>query len=73
MKKTLICFQLLLGLFLGSYKGYVALWEDGASGPRQIFPYQVASLPPADQTALEKGIRIRSQEELTRLIEDFLS
>ncbi len=73
MKKRLICFQLLLGLFLGTYKGYVALWEDGSDGPRQIFPYQVSSLPAADQLALEKGIRVRDQEELTRLIEDFLS
>lgn len=73
MKKRLICLQLLLGLFLGSYKGYVALWEDGAEGPRQIFPCQVSSLPPADQTALEEGIRVRDQEELARLMEDFLS
>lgn len=73
MKKRLICFALLMGLFLGSYKGYLALWEDGADGPRQIFPCQVSTLPAADQLALEKGIRIRDQQELTRLIEDFLS
>lgn len=73
MRKRLICFQLLLGLFLGAYKGYVALWEDGADGPRQVFPYQVSSLPAADQAALEKGIRVRNAEELTRMMEDFLS
>ncbi len=72
MKRQLTAL-LLLGMFLGSYKGYVALWEDGAKEPRQIFPYQVTSLPLADQDALEKGIRIRNSEELTQRIEDFLS
>lgn len=73
MKKQLICISLLLGLILGSYKGYVALYESGSEEPRQIFPYQVSTLPPADQSALEEGIRVRDQEELNRLMEDFLS
>ena len=64
---------LVLGLVLGSCRGYVALYEEGKEEPRQVFPYQVRSLPPADQAALEKGIPIRSEKELQHLLEDFLS
>ena len=62
-----------LTLLLGSWKGYVALFEKDASEPTQIFPYAVSSLPPADQTALEQGIPIRNQRDLQQVIEDYLS
>ena len=73
MKKRFLTVCLTLGLILGVHRGYVALWDDGAKEPRRIFPYQAASLPPADQAALERGIRVRSRQELNRLIEDFFS
>lgn len=67
--------NILLALFmvLGSYKGYVALFDPGAEEPRQIYPYQVASLPPADQQSLKDGIRVRDDAALQQLLEDFLS
>lgn len=65
--------SLMLGFILGSYKGYVALWDKGASEPRMIYPYQVTSLPPVDQEALEEGIYVRNETELAKLLEDFLS
>ena len=64
---------LVLGYILGSCRGYVALWREGCDTPLEVFPYSVASLPPADQQALEKGIHIGSDTELARLIEDYLS
>lgn len=64
---------IMAGFLLGSYKGYVALWEDDDPDPKQIFPCPVASLPEADQVSLEQGIRARSETELNILLEDFLS
>ena len=73
MKRFAWCIPLLLGFILGSHNGYIALWEDGSQEPRQIFPYQVTSLPVADQQALEKGIRLKDAGELLQLLEDYLS
>ena len=64
---------LLLGFILGSYRGYIALWHQGQTEPVRVFPYSVASLPPADQSALEKGIVIGDEKELARLLQDYLS
>lgn len=58
---------------MGIQNGYIALWHDGTSEPVEIFPYRADSLPIADQRALEKGIPISSQEDLSRLLEDYLS
>ena len=68
-------FAPLLALYvvLGSWKGYVALFEKGHTEPRQIFPTMVTSLPPADQEALEQGIIIRNERDLQQLLEDYLS
>lgn len=64
---------LALYLILGSWKGYVALFERGCTEPRQIFPTQTASLPAADQVSLENGIIVRNQRDLDQLLEDLLS
>ena len=60
-------------LFLGSYRGYVALFEKDAQEPEQIFPCRIDTLPEADQQQLHRRIRVRDQEELNRLLEDYLS
>ena len=73
IKKRAVSRILLLGMLLGSYKGYGALFDKGASEPKQIFPYAVSSLPAADQEALENGIPVRNHEALDRLLEDYLS
>lgn len=64
---------LVLYLLLGSWKGYVALFENGSEEPRQIFPCQVSSLPEADQLALEEKIPIRNDRDLQQVLEDYLS
>ena len=68
-------FSSLLALYvvLGSWKGYVALFKKNQSEPWQIFPTMNASLPPADQEALEKGIIVRNDRDLQQLLEDYLS
>lgn len=64
---------LALYLLLGSWKGYVALFENGKEEPRQIFPYPVSTLPEADRQALEQKIPVRNQRDLQQVLEDYLS
>ncbi len=64
---------LMLYLLLGSWKGYVALFEKGQEEPRQIFPCSVDALPEADRQALEEKIPIRNQRDLQQALEDYLS
>lgn len=74
MKRYPLTLSLLcLGFLLGVYEGKVALWIDGFSKPYYISEYSVQLLPPADQQRLEQGIKVRSREELNRLLEDYLS
>ena len=73
IRKSCLIPLLALYVILGSWKGYVAIFEKGDTEPRQIFPTQIASLPPADQAALEEGIIVRNQRDLNQLLEDFLS
>ena len=69
MKPMLLAMYLLLG----SWKGYVALFEKGQEEPRQIFPCPVAALPEADRLALEQKIPIRNDRDLQQVLEDYLS
>lgn len=71
--KRHLCILIIFYLILGSWKGYVALFEKNASEPRQIFPCTVISLPEADQAAIEQGIPIRNQRDLQQILEDYLS
>ena len=73
LKKRLFSFLMVLHLLLGSWKGYVALFEQDAPEPRQIFPAPVEALPEADQKALEEGIIVRNDRQLQQLLEDYLS
>ena len=73
IRKRILTAMLALYVILGSWKGYVAIFEKGAAEPRQIFPTQITSLPPADQEALENGIIVRNQRDLNQLLEDYLS
>lgn len=64
---------ILLYLVIGTWKGYVALFDQGAQEPRQIFPCPVAALPQCDQEDLAQGIIVRNQRDLEQLLEDYLS
>lgn len=64
---------LALLVILGSYKGYLALYDRGKTEPKQIFPRQIDTFPEADQLALEKGIVVRNDRDLQKILEDYLS
>lgn len=72
-RKKLCSIFLTLAFLLGAKDGYIALWRAGEKDPLTVFPYRVASLPRADQNALNEGIYLASEEELRALIEDYLS
>lgn len=72
-RRSVLSAALALYLVLGNWKGHIALFDEGAPEPRQIFPNKVSSLPEADQAALESGILIRNERDLNRLLEDYLS
>ena len=63
----------VLYLLLGTWKGYVALFESGREEPRQIFPCPVDSLPETDRAALTGKIPIRNDRDLQQALEDYLS
>jgi len=71
--KRMLSAILISAMFLGSYRGYVALFKKGSEEPFQIYPCRVEALPEADQKLLEERIRVRNDEELNRLLEDYLS
>ena len=73
MKKRLFSGLLALYVVIGTWKGYVALFDQGAREPKQIFPCPVEALPETDQQALEKGVIVRNQRDLQQLLEDYLS
>lgn len=73
IKHRLLPSLLALYVVLGTWKGYVALFEEGAREPRQIFPTTAASLPEADRQALAEGIVIRNDKMLQQILEDYLS
>ena len=71
--KRKLSYVLALYLLLGSWKGYVALFENGKEEPTQIFPCPVSTLPEADRQALEQKIPVRNQRDLQQILEDYLS
>jgi len=73
IQKRMASLLLASALFLGSYRGYVALFDKGKEEPKQVFPCRVETLPETDQKLLEERIRIRNEEELNQLLEDYLS
>lgn len=73
MKKRMLSFILVAIGYLGIHNGYLALYDTEQASPLIVLPYRSELYPEEDQNALQKGIPYHSQEELTRLLEDFLS
>lgn len=73
IKKQLLAGCLTAALFLGTYRGYLALFEKGAEDPIQIYPCKADTLPQSVQDQLTQRIRVRDQEELERLLENYCS
>lgn len=72
-KRAQVYLALIFTFLIGNHKGFIALWTEDTKEPAVVFPYSVASLPLADQAALEQGIQIESMDQLNRLLEDYLS
>lgn len=73
MKKRMLYLLLLAGFYLGLHNRYLALFEDGKAQPMLVLPYKADAYSQEDQAALAQGIPYENQEQLTRLLEDFLS
>ena len=71
-KKRLIL-MCLAGYLLGITRGYVAVWRDDDPQPWLITEMPASALPPADQAALEKGIRLPDDYPLAKALEDYCS
>ena len=65
--------EVAAGYLLGEYKGRVSVLSPDTREPEMIFDIFVRTLPDADQQLLRQGIRVDTYEELTRLIEDYIS
>ncbi len=72
MKKH-VCTLLLLTCFLGLQDGYLALFRGKDTAAYHVFPYRAELYPKIDRQALKDGIPFSSQDELSRLLEDYLS
>lgn len=72
-KKHIIYCILAAGFTLGIFRGQLALWKDGAGTPQTVYPIAAGTLPAADQQLLQHGIRAETPEEVTALLEDYLS
>lgn len=74
MKKRRLAAQLFLfGFLLGIHNGRIALWKEPDPEPCRVFPYSAAALPSEVRDALQNGIRIESESDLNRLLENLLS
>ena len=74
MMKRMICTAILCTVcYLGLHNGYLAIFDDESNDPLMVFPYQGKNYPAKDQIALNQGIPYQTQEELSNLLEDFLS
>lgn len=64
---------LFFGFLLGIHEGKIALWQNEDPEPIKVFPFYAKFLPAADRRALEEGIRFESEEDLKRLLTDYMS
>ena len=71
--RQLTAYLLLYGFLLGVHNGNIALWKDDDPNPIKVFPYCASALPQKDQEALRNGIKINDLNDLTKLLEDYLS
>lgn len=73
MKRKQFIAAMFLCWYLGVHGGNLAIWRDGKPEPVQVLPYDVSIYPEEDRSKLLEGVPFSSQEELSRLLEDFAS
>lgn len=55
---------------LREYDGKIALFQENEAVPLAVYETPLKSLYPADAQLLREGIRVKSESEISRLIED---
>lgn len=73
MERHFCLIVLLLALFLGCHNGFLAIFEASSSIPVEILPYKVCVFPEKDIKLLEKGIPFSTTDELSELLDDYIS
>lgn len=58
---------------LRAYEGKLAVFTQDLVTPDLVFDVYVRTLPEYDREQLERGVRVGSYEELTKLVEDYIS
>ena len=58
---------------IGVWEGQLAVFQSGEPEPDSVYDVFVATLPAEEQTRLEQGIPVYSEEQLTSLLEDYTS
>lgn len=58
---------------LRAYEGKLAVFTQDLVTPDLVFDVYVRTLPELDQEQLERGVRVGSFDELTKLVEDYIS
>lgn len=66
---TLLCAAMLFSFLIGIHEGRLAIWRDNEATPCEILPVPTALLPTKVQAQLRQGIRVESDEELSKLLE----
>lgn len=61
------------GYVIKDYGGNIAVFEDNETKPFRITDIEVKNLPEADRKELKNGITAQNNEQLTTLLEDYLS
>ncbi|HOA82183.1 MAG TPA: BofC C-terminal domain-containing protein, partial [Defluviitaleaceae bacterium] len=61
---------------LGVHDGFVAIFynnEEDVTKVKEVTETPIPSLPPEERNKLEKGIKVYSEDELIRMLEDYTS
>lgn len=73
MKKQIPLLAMIAAvMYLGLSNGYLAIFRKGETSPCQVLPYQASLYPASDRLALQKGIPFSTDEELSKLLEDYI-
>lgn len=61
---------------MGVHDGFVAIFynnEEDVTKVKEVTETPISSLPPEERNKLEKGIKVYSEDELIRMLEDYTS
>lgn len=61
------------GYYLRDHEGRIAVFPAGSDIPELVFDVYTRMLPQSDQDLLQQGVYVADYEELTRLVEDYIS